>query len=72
MIDRLGNVLYWTGNIFAALLVIAGAAMAVVMIRTDNPTDVASAPYVGAGIALSALIPWLIGRAFRYVLAGRF
>jgi hypothetical protein len=72
MIERLGNVLYWTGNIFAALLVLAGATMAVVMIRTDNPTDVASAPYVGAGIALSALIPWLIGRAFRYVLAGRF
>jgi len=57
MIERLWSVLYWTGNIFAALLVLAGIGMAVIMIRTDNPTDVASAPYVGGGIALSALIP---------------
>lgn len=43
MIERLGDVLYWTGTIFAVLLVPAGVAMAVVMIRTDNPTDLASA-----------------------------
>ena len=72
MLERLGDVLFWAGNIFAALCVLAGVTTAFVMFRTDNPTDVASAPYVGAGIALIGFIPWLIGRAFRYVLAGRF
>lgn len=72
MAERLGDVLFWVGSIFAALCVLAGVAVAVVMVRTGNPVDVAQAPYVGAGIALFALVPWLTGRALRYVLAGRF
>ncbi|SDJ43385.1 hypothetical protein SAMN05216338_104956 [Bradyrhizobium sp. Rc2d] len=72
MAARLGNVLYWIGNILLVLTILVAATVAVTMIRSDNPNDVNGAPYVGAGIAIAGLIPYLLGRACRYVLAGRF
>ncbi|MDA9482964.1 hypothetical protein XI07_13185 [Bradyrhizobium sp. CCBAU 11445] len=72
MAERLGNVFYWIGIILAALAVVAGVTMAVIMVRTNNPTDVSAAPIVGAVMAASGLIPYFVGRACRYVLAGRF
>lgn len=72
MAARLGVVFYWLGNIVAVLAILAGAAVTVIMIRSGNSRDMNAAPYVGAGIAITGLIPYLLGRACRYVLAGRF
>lgn len=72
MAARFGVVLYWLGIIAAVLAILAGATVTVIMIRTDNPNDINAAPYVGAGITITGLIPYLLGRACRYVLAGRF
>lgn len=70
MSARLGNVLYWTGCLFAGLLVLAGIAMASVMSKGPNPTDIADAPWVGLTFAACALVVWLIGRALRYIFSG--
>ena len=62
MIDRLGDVLYWTGCILAALV---GAGS--LFVFWDNPQR-------AEGLLLSSTIAlgvWLIGRALKYVLAGR-
>ncbi|MCA6107724.1 hypothetical protein [Bradyrhizobium cenepequi] len=72
MAARLGDVLYWLGSILAVLAILGGATVTVIMIRTGNPNDINAAPYVGAGIAITGFIPYLLGRALRYVLAGRF
>jgi hypothetical protein len=65
MLARLGNVLYWFGCIVAAVLLAAGAAewFGEAQYRKDGYGIV-------VGFAVAALIIWLIGRAFRYVLAG--
>lgn len=65
---RLGNVLYWIGCGVAALWVLFLLAMLLISgvpVRGDQtlPTLL----YVG----VTGSIPWLIGRACRYVLAGR-
>ncbi|KRR26468.1 hypothetical protein CQ14_02995 [Bradyrhizobium lablabi] len=60
MIERLGNVFYWTGCAIAALFgffVLEGLIMHGELIP---------------GAAVAAVFAWLVGRAFRYVLAGRF
>jgi hypothetical protein len=61
MLMRLGYVLYWLGNIAAALIVLS----AVLVLGSG----------VGAGpaafLAVIALCAWLAGRACRYVLAGQ-
>ena len=62
MLARLGNVLYWTGCLLGILLVVAAVAL-----YSDAPMDrLHSAIYIGL-----AVVVWLIGRACRYVLAGR-
>jgi hypothetical protein len=58
MLARLGSVLYWLGCIVAAVFI------AEAQYRKDGYGTV-------IGFAVGALIVWLIGRAFRYVLAGR-
>jgi hypothetical protein len=65
MLARLGNVLYWFGCIVAAVIIAAGAAawFGEAQYRKDGYGIV-------IGFAVGALIIWLIGRAFRYVLAG--
>jgi membrane protein implicated in regulation of membrane protease activity len=62
MLARLGIVIYWLGWIVAALIVLGGFAM-----LSDPRVD-----KVGVLIAFSiaAFVVWLIGYAFRYILAG--
>ncbi len=63
ILARLGNVLYWAGCGIAILILIFAAAMA---------TELESGQKWNAlSIALMAVVPWLLGRACRYVLAGR-
>ena len=65
MIARLGNVLYWAACILAAVV----AAFSLVGF-VDSPMrqyDWANLAFFGA-IGLGV---WLVGRALRYVLAGR-
>lgn len=69
MIERLGHVLYWTGCIFAALTVASGIGFGLMLGASGHPPDVASAPWVGGAIAASAIVPWLIGRACRYIFS---
>lgn len=68
MAARLGNVLYWTGCILALLALIVGTLTAVG--DTADPVDYRWYLFAlfGAGPALAL---WLVGRACRYVLAGR-
>ena len=65
MLARLGNLLYWFGCIVAAVIIATGAAVwfGEAQYRKDGYGIV-------IGSAVAALIVWLIGRAFRYVLAG--
>jgi hypothetical protein len=63
MIARLGNVLYWTGCIFAVLIASGGALMA--HNDTFNPGGILTLFLVIAGIV------WAVGRACLYILAGR-
>jgi hypothetical protein len=65
---RLGNVLYWTGCILAIVALIFGA-----VVHVNDPSDTSQdcvMLFVVLG-AVPAVILWLIGRACRYVLAGR-
>ena len=63
MIVRIGNVLYWTGCVLAALIVVFGGLTA--HNETYNPW--------GEFIvfALVAAVVWVVGRGCRYILAGR-
>jgi hypothetical protein len=66
MLARLGDVLYWSGCLLGVLFV--AAAVAFYNFATIKPAEIVlvSAVLIGLGI-----IVWLIGRACRYVLAGR-
>ena len=60
MLQRLGHVLGWTGNIIAAVLAIfAGFAF----FQGDQQV-------VGWLLAGAAVVAFLIGRALRYIFAG--
>ena len=64
MVERLGDVLYWTGC--AAAIAVAGLfVLAVVDSGRDDWWIVAA-----LGAAYSAGC-WVLGRALRYILAGR-
>ena len=63
MIDRLANVICWVGCAVTALLVFGGVFAAM------NETHGQGAVF--AFFAIAAVIVWLIGRGFRYVLSGR-
>jgi hypothetical protein len=64
MAARFGEVLYWLGVIIAALL---AALAAVGFIWGTGTTE----PFAEIVALIMAGIVWLIGRACRYVLAGR-
>jgi hypothetical protein len=66
MLARLEDVLYWTGCLVGILLV--AAAVAFYSSAAIKPAEVVliSALLIGLGAVV-----WLIGRACRYVLAGR-
>jgi hypothetical protein len=64
MAARLGEVLYWGASVIAGLLMI-GAAFAMVFGMGDDR-------FLMVGfVTVFAIIVWLVGRACRYVLAGR-
>jgi hypothetical protein len=62
MLARLGDVLYWTGCLLTALLLVAAGAYYKV-------EDIKTAELIF--LIGFAVIVWLIGRACRYVLAER-
>ena len=65
MITRLGDVLYWAGCVLSALTLLFGILVGMMMMDTK---DQVFATFVGA---LTAAITWAVGRACRYVLAGK-
>jgi hypothetical protein len=68
MAERLGDVLYWLGCVVAILLA-AGAAWVLLDTRNSRPEMIA--PGFIAFVFAPAVVVWLVGRACRYVLAGR-
>ena len=70
MVSRLGNVIYWFCTGFAALMIgIPGALLAFVM----RPEYAGSAEgfWRMVEIIIAGVLTFLIGRAAKYVLAGR-
>lgn len=63
---RLGNVLYWTGCVFA--LIIVGCGVLGVALEPGNNNETWIVIMI---TAVFAAVVWVIGRACRYVLAGR-
>jgi hypothetical protein len=63
MLARLGNVLYWAGCLLAVPLLI----FCVIVFVQGTPND---RPALGF-LTLAAVVIWLIGRACKYVLAGK-
>ena len=64
MAERLGNVLYWLGCIIAAL--VAGIGVFVYVAEGLGRSDGLMMLIV---FLVLAAVPWLIGRALRYVLS---
>ena len=62
MLERLANVIFWTGNIFAALSILIGIIAA--LNERHNGWIVLSAFFV------FAVIIWVRARAIKYVLIG--
>ncbi len=63
MAERLGNVLYWTGCLIAAALLVGGY-----LLMSGGGYKLQPFDYVVIGAP--AVVAWLIGRALRYILAG--
>jgi hypothetical protein len=66
MAERIGNVLYWLGCIVAGLITILAVSMYLAETHNKNETLL-----VSGFILIFAVAARLIGRAGRYVLAGR-
>jgi len=64
MIERLGNVLYWLGCTIAGLLAIGG-------IFAGLHESAGHGWMTFAFFEVAALLAWLAGRAFRYILSGK-
>ena len=64
MLTRLGDVLYWLGCILAVLAVAWGAK---ICFWDEQPEG----PYIFALVAAVAFAAWAIGRACRYIFAGK-
>lgn len=64
MVSRLGNVLYWLANTIAVACLLLGFGIAV----SNAARDGWAALPVMAAVAVAV---YLVGRAVRYVLAGR-
>ncbi len=69
MASRLGDVLYWIGCLFTAVFVAGGVAMQFVAIPDHEP--VSNRLFLTFSFIILAVGAWLIGRAAKYVLAGR-
>ena len=72
MLERLGYVLGWTANILAVLVLIFSAVMYVVLSKDPASVRDPQFPFWFAlGGCVVALVIFLIGRALRYIFAGR-
>jgi hypothetical protein len=65
MAARLGDVLYWAGSTIALLLVAFGLGLAGIEKSSEAQL------WILGIFGVLAVITWLLGRACRYVLAGR-
>jgi uncharacterized BrkB/YihY/UPF0761 family membrane protein len=63
MLSKLGNALYWLGCGMALALFFVSLY---VYLTDATPLGIAMA----IAIAVTAVVVWLLGRAFRYVLSG--
>jgi len=64
VLARLGEALYWLGCILAAIVIVWGARAA---FGDDNPEG----PYIFILAAVAGFAFWAIGRACRFILAGK-
>jgi hypothetical protein len=64
MVARLGNVLYWAASLIAGLLALIAAYAMVFGTGEDRV-------FIDTALAVIAVVVWLVGRACRYVVAGR-
>jgi hypothetical protein len=69
MLARLGDVLYWASLIVVALCAVWAAIVGGVFLTSSAASGENIAHVIAA--AIIAIIAWLLGRACRYVLAGR-
>jgi hypothetical protein len=67
MLQRLGNVIYWTAS--GAAVLIAALGIWAPTTFPDYPTADNLILFTGGGFVIAGLI-WLAGKAARYVLAG--
>jgi hypothetical protein len=65
MAERLGHVLYWAGCVLAALAIGVGAFLSFAMVQRSDSI------FVLVVATVVAILIWLLGRACRYVLAGK-
>lgn len=70
MIERLANVLYW-GFSGIAILILCFAAYLLVFATNWESAGLENLAFIMGFFAAAAVGSWLIGRACRYVLAGR-
>jgi hypothetical protein len=66
MAERLGNALYWTATLIAAIL----AGLALWTMTWPATQGLANHPFQWAALVLAGII-WLFGRLCRYVIAGK-
>ena len=64
MVARLGDVLYWLGSIIAVVL---WALVVVGLVWGTGASDPIGVIFLGG----LGVIAWVVGRACRYVMAGR-
>jgi hypothetical protein len=64
MAERIGNVLYWLGCIIAVL--VSGLGIFLYVVEGHGRSDGLIMLII---FLVLATVPWLIGRAFRYVLS---
>lgn len=72
MLARLGNVLGWTGNIFAVLALVGTSLLVIGMLKDPGYFGREPGVVYGTGIGgcVFAAVIYAIGRALRYVFAG--
>lgn len=68
MLARLGNVIYWAANLFVGLLL--AVFLAAYFFSAGSMAQTQPGGTL-AYLALYAVPIWLVGRAIKYVLAGR-
>ena len=64
MLERLGHVLGWTGNVLAVVAILIGGFLSSIAMNTEYKVA-----YAAAGLVAASVL-WAIGRALRYIFAG--